>query len=88
MHRDVTHALNFILHQLHQEIVRQAIQTRCRCLGSDDYCAFQGEPISKAARCPECRQPGPQHQSWCPQSDLASQVSAIIASANAGSVPT
>lgn len=42
MHREAAHALNLLLHQLHQEIARQARASRCRCLGSDDYCACQG----------------------------------------------
>lgn len=39
---DLIPATDLLLHQLHQEIARQARLARCRCLGSDDYCACQG----------------------------------------------
>ncbi|WP_182446943.1 hypothetical protein ACN9JG_07005 [Cereibacter azotoformans] len=34
-------ATDLLLHQLHQEIVRQARRPLCRCLGADDDCACQ-----------------------------------------------
>ncbi len=35
-------ATDLLLHQLHQEIVRQARRPHCRCLGADDHCACHG----------------------------------------------
>ncbi len=38
---DLIPATDLLLHQLHQEFLRQARRQRCRCLGTDDYCACQ-----------------------------------------------
>lgn len=61
-------------HSLAAQILalQEAAPTRCRCLGSDDYCGCQGEPTAKADRCEDCRQPEPRHQSWCPQDEAVS----------------